>query len=194
MGFNISGIAVDKRYENDLVTLQSDLNLTLEFLEDVIFETACANWTDEGICYVYFSKESTLLFLNMDMCIDAYPVENKKSLTFALSEISMAFSLNYCEGKEVKRSIIEHDGRKMSQQGTPFDFEGECDDSSEIIWKKLDHVLDVPYHSIDLGASAKKYKVSVGRPAPVVVKASVTEKEVANPVGEANEKPWWKFW
>lgn len=166
MGFNISGIALDATYEDKLDDLQNDLNLTLEYDQDVSFETASANWTDEGVAFVYFGNNSTLLFLNTDLCIEPYTVPGRKTLSFALSETSMAFSLNYCEGDLVVRSIMEHEDRKMTNEGTPFPFEAECGDASEIIWRKLDDVLGMSYHSIDLGAQAKKYKVSYGKPAP----------------------------
>ena len=180
MGFNISGIAIDASYEHQLDQLQQDLNLTLEYQEDVIFEKASSNWTDEGTAYLYFSGDSTLLFLHMDMCIEPFAIENKKTLTFALSEVSMAFCLNYCEGKTVRRAIMEHSGEKMSEEGVPFDFEANCEDSSEIIWQLLDDVLDGSFHSIDLGAPAKKYKVSYGRPQ---IQTPILEAQIAPSIG-----------
>ncbi|MBB3697046.1 hypothetical protein KMW28_21625 [Flammeovirga yaeyamensis] len=164
MGFNISGLAINSSYENKLVELQNDLNLTFDYIEDVNFETASSNWTDEGIAYIYFTPKSTLLFLHVDMCIEPYPIKENNVLSFALSELSMAFSINYTEGKEVKRYIIEHNGEKVSDEGTSFSFENSCDDASEIIWKLLDEVLDTSYDDIDLAATAKKFRVTYGKP------------------------------
>lgn len=171
MGFNISGIAIDASYEGKLEQLQNDLNITLEYQQDVIFEQASANWTEEGTAFVHFTPKSTLLFLNMEMCTDTYLIPDRKVLVFALSETTMAFCVAYSEGREAKRFIMEHEGRKMSQEGTPFPFEGEVGDTSEIIWRKLDDVLGIPFHSIDLASPSKKFKVRPGKP------KTATEKE-----------------
>lgn len=106
MGFNISGLAINKNYENEFDSLQKELGLNLKKESEIDFETASSNWKDEGICDVYFSEKGTLLFLNMDMCIDSFPLMNDNSLTFALSETSMAFSISYCENGIEKRSIM----------------------------------------------------------------------------------------
>lgn len=164
MGFNISGIAINASYENKLHELQEDLKLTLTPVEDVTFEKASSNWTEEGVAYVFFSENRTLLFLHMDMCINPFMIKGRDTLTYALSETSMAFCLNYCEDMEVKRYIMEHNGEKMTETGQPFDFEKNCGDTSEVIWKKLDDIIDIPFGSIDLGAAAKKCKVSFGKP------------------------------
>ncbi|NMM47453.1 hypothetical protein [Marinigracilibium pacificum] len=164
MGFNISAIAIDSSYEDKLTDLQNDLNLTLEYVEDVTFEEASSNWTGEGEGFLYFAGDSTILFLPMEMCIEPFPIKGKKVLSFALSEMSMAFCLNFWDGEKVSRYIMEHEGDIKSQEGTPFDFEATCGDTSEVIWKKLDDTLDISFHSIDLGAKAKKYKVSLGKP------------------------------
>lgn len=165
MGFNISGLGINSSYENKIRELENDLNLTLEYVEDVIFEKASSNWTEEGVGYLFCTKNSTLLFLHMDLCTEPYAIEEKQVLTFALSETSMAFCLNYSIGKDVKRYIMEHNGEKMSEEGVPFTFEATCGDTSEIIWKQLDEVLDVPFNSIDLGATAKKFQISIGKTA-----------------------------
>ena len=85
MGFNISGLAINKNYENDFDSLQKELGWNLKKETEIDFETASSNWKDDGICDVYFSENGTLLFNSMEMCTESFPLKNDNSLTFALS-------------------------------------------------------------------------------------------------------------
>ena len=188
MGFNISGIAIGAGYENKLEKLQEDLVLNFEFEKDVIFEEASANWTDEDVAFVYFLEKSTLIFISMDRCAHSYPIRDVDTLTFAICETSMAFNLCF-EGKDgSERNIMEVEGRPPMEDGTPFPYESECGDTSEIIWKKLDEVLDVPFHEIDLGAKAKKYKIIPRKVEPVIEeKLAESIKVETEPVEEVHQ-------
>ncbi|WFO14740.1 hypothetical protein M601_012375 [Cellulophaga baltica 4] len=97
MGFNLSGIAINKNFEADFDYLQEKLGWNLEKQSEIDFETASSNWKDEGICDVYFSEQGTLLFISMDRCTESFSIENQNVLTFALSETSMAFNIIYTE-------------------------------------------------------------------------------------------------
>lgn len=159
MGFNISGIVINKNYKDKLPALQKDLGLDIEFVEEINFETASANWKDEGICDIYFSEQGTLLFVNMDMCIEPWSIETGNTLTFALSEISMAFCLNYCEGRNLKRSIMEVNGKRMSEEGEQLAVEATAPDTSEIIWAQLGAVLGQTFWNIEPEEKAYRYKL-----------------------------------
>jgi len=168
MGFNLSGIAINKTFKDNLNELQQQLGLTLDFTEEINFERASENWKKDGICDIYFGEQGTLLFLNMDLCTDAWSIENGNTLTFALSETSMAFNMNYCEGRALRRSFMEVNEDRMHDEGEKLASEENTEDTSKIIWDQLGAVLGQTYWSIGLEETAYRYKVlSVQRKAVI---------------------------
>ncbi|MBU2996654.1 hypothetical protein KO500_09415 [Cellulophaga baltica] len=160
MGFNLSGIAVNKNYKDNFEELQEELGWHLEKESDIIFETASSNWKEEGICDVYFSEEGTLLFISMDRCTKRYSVANQNVLTFALSETSMAFNLEYLENTEVKRSIMQIEDDRMNDEGDPLAVEATSGDTSDLIWNQIGVVLGKRFWDIDMEEKAVRYVFS----------------------------------
>ena len=117
MGFNISGIVINKNYKNNLEDLKKDFGWNLKFVEEIDFEKASANWKEKGVCDIYFSEQASFIFVDMEMCIEAWCVADAKTLTFALSETSMAFKLRYSEGDKVLRSIMEVERNRRIDEG-----------------------------------------------------------------------------
>lgn len=156
MGFNISGIAINKNYEHSLNSLFQEFHWNLEGPEEVNFETASENWKDEDICDIFFTNSGTLILVNMDLCIEPWSVKGANTLTFALSETSMAFNLNYCEDKKLKRSIMEVNGNRMNDKGKKFPDENE--DVSEIIWDQIGNVIGKKFMDIDFNEKALRFR------------------------------------
>src|SRR4051812_6484548 len=123
MGFNVSGLAISKNYENDFDSLQKQLGWNLEKQSDINFETASSNWTDDDICDVYFSERGTLMFISMDTCAESWPLRNDNTLTFVLCETSMSFNINYCERGVERRSIMEVNDQRMRDEGQKLEVE-----------------------------------------------------------------------
>ena len=61
MGHNISGIAINKNFENNTEELSKLLGVELQIENEIIFEDASENWKEEGYFDVYFSKNGTLI-------------------------------------------------------------------------------------------------------------------------------------
>ena len=207
MGFNISGLAINKNYENNFEKLQQDLGWNLEKDAEIDFETASENWTEEGICNVYFSEKGTLIFLNMDMCSESYPIKDANTLTFALSETVMAFNLNYCENGIEKRSIIEVDDERMQDEGEILDVEATSEDTSELIWNQIEVVLGKRFWDIELEEKATRFifKDSQNSSAEIlkedkIVEQNITEQKTPgkivsnNMTATSESKKWWEFW
>lgn len=176
MGFNISGIATNINFKENLIELQKQLGLTLNFIEEINFEKASENWKEEGICDIYFSEKGTLLFINMDLCIEPWSIEDGDTLTFALSETSMTFNLNYCEGRKLRRSFMAMNDSIISDEGEKLKVEQNTSDAPEIIWKQLDIVLGKSYWNIEPFEKAHRYKLVSAQKTKVDVNIFV-EKE-----------------
>jgi len=159
MGFNFSGIVINKSYKDNVKGLQEDLGLNLEPAGEINYQQASANWKDEGICDIYFSEHGTLLFLHYSMCLEARSIENCKVLTFAVSEVSMAFTFNYCEGDKLVRSFMEAESERVSDEGEQLPAE-EGHDALDATIAQLGTVLGQTFWSIDFEAKAFRYKIA----------------------------------
>jgi|GEM_PF-992378 len=174
MSFNISGIVVSGNHQEHLQELEQNLGWSLEYVEDITFETASENWKKEGICDIYFSDNATLMMLNMDLCLLPMPINGLKTLVFALSETSEAFNLAYCEDEEVVRSIMQVEANVMSETGEPLAIEDSTGDVSKTIWKQLEAVLGKSFYSIQPEEKAKRFRLTE-KPAKVPIKQEPVE-------------------
>jgi hypothetical protein len=95
MGFNISGIVINRNLENRTDELSKILDLDLDFESEIDFETASENGKDEGIIDIYYSENGTLVFAEADLCLSAYSYPDTAIFTFALFETSMTFFFAY---------------------------------------------------------------------------------------------------
>lgn len=160
MGFNISGIVINKNLEKNFEELSKILNLNLEFQEEINFETASENWKDEGIVDMYFGKNGTLLFLNEDLCLnDGYSYPNANILTFIISETSMAFNFGYTENGNNIRSKMEVNGETIDEQGSKLQIENVEQDISEVIWKQIEIVFAQKFWDIQPEEKAIRFKI-----------------------------------
>jgi hypothetical protein len=192
MGFNVSGLAINKNYESDFDSLQKELGWNLQKHSVINFETASANWTDDGICDVYFSEKGTLMFIGMDMCAESWGLKNENTLTFALSETSMAFNINYCENGIEKRSIMEVNGERMQDEGQKLEVEDRSEDTSEIIWNQIEVVIGKRFWDIEPEEKATRYVFGKAQPAAPKIEAQPFRSETENKNVEI--KKWWQFW
>ena len=172
MGYNISGIAINKNYENEFESLCNQLGWNLKKGTEIDFETASENWIDDNICNVYFTKNGTLIFIGIEKCEESFKLENDNVLTFALSETSMVFKINYTEKGIEKRSIIEANDERMEDSGKELAVEKESEDTSEIIWNQIEVLLGKRFFDIELEEKVIQYSFN---------------KNI-------ELKKWWKFW
>lgn len=201
MGFNISGLAINKNYESDFGMLQRELGWNLEKESEIDFETASSNWKDEGICDVYFSEKGTLMFMSIDMCAESWPLKNENTLSFALSETSMAFNVNYCEKGIEKRAIMEVNGERMLDKGEKLDVETLSEDTSEIIWNQMGEVIGKSFWDIEPDERATRYVFrKTTQPIQKTTENSTVEKEPLLPHhsdtsnSRSGNRKWWQFW
>ena len=201
MGFNISGLAINKNYENDFDSLQKELGWNLKKETEIDFETASSNWKDDGICDVYFSENGTLLFISMEMCTESFPLKNDNSLTFALSETSMAFYINYCENGIEKRLIMEVNDERMQDEGEKLGVENTAEDTSEIILNQLEVVIGKRFWDIEPDEKATRYLFvheNITNTEPEIITNAVVEPKNDRVQNIYNDpiriKKWWEFW
>lgn len=158
MGLNISGIAIDKVFENKIEELNSKFGWNLEFEKEITFEEASANFKDEGIADIYFSKNGTLIFLSDPYMVDAKNSIGNKVLGFGYLETPMAFVFNYYEDGTVLREIVTHNGEVKSEQGNQLEIESDNKDVTELIFEQMSNLIGERFWDVDNGATAKRYR------------------------------------
>lgn len=174
MGHNISGIAINKNFENNTEELSKLLGVELQIENEIIFEEASENWKEEGYFDVYFSKNGTLVFANIDYCLEPYSHKETNILTFALSETSMTFNIGYTENDVLVRSIMKVNDEIVDEEGAPLQCEIENeDDMTEAIFDQIGEVIGMHFYEIELDEKAYRFSLkntaSVEQPTQVQV-------------------------
>lgn len=167
MGFNISGIVINKNYKSSLNELMQEFGWTLDMEnpEEITFQEASANWKDEGICDIYFAENGTIIFAHHELCLEPKFVEGFDTanvLAFGLSETSMAFSFAYSEGPNLRRQFFQVDDNRYEgmEHGEPLPIEEDETDPSEIIWKQMGVVLGKRFWDVAANDIAYRYTFS----------------------------------
>ena len=196
MGYNISGLVIDKNYENEIEQLEQILGEKLIFEKEVDFEKGSENWKEDNYCDIYFSEKGTLIFISMERGAFEFNIKNQKAFSFALSEMTMTFAVNYTENENMIRSFVETEGGERPQDiGDKLNFEKTENDASELIHHLIESTLSKSFWSIELEEKCKRYKFeSIKKEAPKSKSEIQKEnKPKPNPIVE-NKKPWWKIW
>ncbi|MDA3616233.1 hypothetical protein [Polluticaenibacter yanchengensis] len=190
MGFNISGIVINKNLKERKEELSKILDLNLEFDKEIDFETASENWKDEGIIDVYFGKDGTLIFANEDLCLgDGYSYQETNILTFAMSETSMAFKFGYTENGKNIRSKMEVNGETFNEEGDKLEIENDEGDISEVIFKQIETILHQKFWDIQPDEKSMRYFIKSSEqskpdPAPII-----SEQEKDEIISEQKVQP-----
>lgn len=196
MGFNISGLVINKNYSDKLSELESILGEKLRFEKEVLYEDCLESWKEDDYCDIYFSENGTLIFMAMERGGFAFKIPNKNAFSFVLSEMTMVFCLNYTENGKSIRTIVETEGEISENEGEPLDIEENEDDKSELIYLLIEEVLGESFHEIDLEAKCLRFYYDGKKEENDTTeeKTSVTIEKNKPQTVKNTTKPWWKFW
>jgi len=158
MGFNISGLVIDKDYSDEIEKIEQILEENLSFEKEVDFEEGSENWKGEKYCDIYFSKKGTLIFISMERAAFEFNVKNQKAFSFVFSEMSMTFAVNYTDDGKMIRSFVEtEDGSRHQEIGEKLRFENDENDASEIVYHLIESTLGIRFWDIDLEEKCLRY-------------------------------------
>lgn len=166
MGYNLSGIVINKNLHGHTEALSQILGVNLAFARETDTAVATTGEQTADFIDVYFSGNGTLILAHQDLCLDRhYAHPGAHILTFALSETAMAFYFEYTENQETIRSKMEVEGLLIEEQGKPLDIEDQAKDTSEVIWEQVAQVLGQKFEEIQPGARWTRYTI---RPATTI--------------------------
>lgn len=192
MGFNISGLAINKNYEDNFDELQKELGWNLKRKSEIDFETASSNWKEVGICDVYFTEKGTLLFLNMELCTQAWRLSKANTFTFALSEISMTFNIIYCENGVEKRSVVEFENNIMDAKGEKLEVEHKAEGLFDATWNQIEVMIGKRFWDIEPNEKAVRYIFSKVK-SPEFEDENQKMKTDLKIKKNMKSRKWWQF-
>ncbi len=190
MGFNISGLVIDKNYKDEIDKIETILGTKLVFEKEVVFEEASENWKSEDYCDIYFSQKGTLIFTSKEKAAYEYNIESQKAFSFAVSEISMSFAVNLTENCKMIRSFFQtKDGTRHQEVGGKLPFEEKESEVLQLIHHLIESTLGKSFRGIDLEENCYRYRVENRSNEDQPIETNEKETPSSN-----NEKQWWRFW
>ena len=111
MGLFLSGLAINKNYKKEVDVLYNILNMNVVKTEEVTFEQAIDSTTELFYFDVYFTDNGTLVFINDDLCMQSYLINELNALSFIVSEHTDSYMVHYSENGKDKFNITKIEGR-----------------------------------------------------------------------------------
>ncbi|KFF05835.1 hypothetical protein [Flavobacterium reichenbachii] len=176
MGFNFTGIVVNKNYEDDINVLAKDLGLgNLKYEEEIEFSEA-HHYVSKNTrhCVVYPAENGTLIFLCQPLLNIERIAKNEEVLSFLISEYSMTFFFEYYKKDrsvinlnnsnsvfECVRSKILITDNEIAEYGDKLPIESSNNlDTMDTIFHLISEVLGQEFGSIDMNCKIKTYYMS----------------------------------
>jgi len=180
MGFNISGLVINKNYKNDLSALEAILDEKLVLEKEVMFEEACESFKGDGYCDIYFSDKATFVLLAMERGGFEFYADGQEAFSFVLSEMTMTFCVNLSKNGELVRTLIETEDDQTDDFGEPLPIEEKAEDIPGLIYLLFEQTFGQDFFSIE--PDSKCYRYTFG------------DAEEQSHFESGDKKPWWKFW
>lgn len=170
MGYNLSGIAINKNLAQNLDIVADALNIRLIKQGEVFFDTASANHTPKEDFFAYFTDNGTLIFLHADYVTKKLSIPESITYSFLYGEGYGGYYFYYDDDtKNIIREITFMEPVNLEYG----DYEGEGfhreisknhpDSIPETVWDLIGDVLGKPFFDIDLEEKALHYKISARR-------------------------------
>ena len=161
MGFNFSGIAVNKNLQDEIHFLERLLSRKLTYNKEIYFEEAMSYHKDNNDCDIYFTEKGTLVFLPepIEYSLNDFS-EGLKISQFVASETSMVFALELSENQSTTREIQEFNGERMYDDGEKIEGETDEDDGFYVVTKSIEYIIGEDFWEIKPDSKSFRYKMN----------------------------------
>ena len=122
MGFNFTGITIDKNFEKDPEEVLKFLGLPLTFEEEIDFDSG-SGYKDGEYFDIFFSDIGTSIYSHEPIQMDPSQSKDCSVLSFMVSETSMAFFMSLDKNGKRIREVIDHEGDISNNIGEPLEIE-----------------------------------------------------------------------
>jgi hypothetical protein len=160
MGFNFTGIAINKNYQDKIEEVGQILDRKLTLKEEIYFENAMSSHKPDDACDIYFAENCTIAFLPEPI----QPRLNRLSIdrqiaSFMASETAMVFELDVSKNQETIRYMTEFNNDRIEDEGDKFEGEDE-DDGMEVVFKGIANTINKSFWGIEPDEKAYRYTIS----------------------------------
>jgi hypothetical protein len=160
MGFNFTGIAINKNYQDKIEEIEGILEMKLTFKEEIYFENAMSNHKPDNACDIYFSENGTIAFLGEPIQPDLNSLSiDRQIASFMASETAMVFGLEVSQNGALIRSMTEFNGDRMDDEGEPFKEENEGD-GMEVVFQGIANTINKSFWGIEPDEKAYRYTIA----------------------------------
>lgn len=165
MGFNFTGITIDKNFDKDPEKIIKFLGLPLTFEKEIDFESG-SGYKDAEYFDIFFSEKGVSIYTYEPIQIDPSQSQNCSVLSYMVSETSMAFFMSLDKNGERIREVVDHEGDISNNIGEPLEIEKD-EHLMESIIKQKEIMFGHNFYQMPLEFKGLRYKI-----------AKVTEQDI----------------
>lgn len=160
MGLNLAGIAINNDFNKNIEQLGDAFEWAIDIIDESEFEKSISIFSsnEKDIFYVYFTDSGTLILNPYEWAIEEYHPTDAKSLCFGISETTMNFFFSYQFEISKIRTFFEDEGKKKREIGEPLEIEKQFPEASQLIFKLIEDLIGISFHSIEYNEKVHKCK------------------------------------
>lgn len=158
MGFNFTGITIDKNFEKDPKEVLKFLGLPLTFEKAIDFESG-TGFKDGDYFDIFFSEMGTSIYTYEPFQIDPTQSKDCSVLSYMVSETAMAFYMSLDKFGTRIREVIDHEGDISSNIGEPLEIEKD-NHLMEAIIKQKEIMFGHNFYQMPLDYQGYRYKIA----------------------------------
>ena len=160
MGFNFTGIAINKNYKDKIEEVEQILEMKLTFKEEIYFENAMSSHKPDDACDIYFSEDCTIAFMAEPIQPDINSLSTDWQIaSFMASETAMVFGLEVAKNNTSIRSMTEYNGDRMDDEGERF-IEEDKGDGMEVVFQGIANTINKSFWGIEPDEKAYRYTIA----------------------------------
>lgn len=158
MGYNLSGITINKNFNGSTEELIKHIKWPLEYVKEVTYEESSTAYHDDDVFDIFFSKSGTLILSISPDDINPLISKDCEVLRFMISETTMAFFFDkYVDGVN-RREYFEHEGEVKNDLGTPLKEELNEEDAMEKTMNIIQNIFGENLYDFELSTKGHRYK------------------------------------
>lgn len=158
MGFNFTGITIDKNFEKDPEKVLKFLGLPLTFEKEINFESG-SGYKDAEYFDIFFSDKGTSIYTYEPIQIDPSQSKDCSILSYMISEISMTFFMSLDTNGNRIREVIDNEGDISNNVGKPLELETD-EHLMESIIKQKEQMFGINFYKMPLEFKGYRYKLA----------------------------------
>lgn len=161
----ISGIAINKKYGEDISQLGKDVCFDMEHVGEITFDQLDLEEKDMNTVYFYEGEKGSFLFYNSDDLYREFLIDEAINMSFSIDPGAEKYFLKYWKKKSLYRYIKDDKNDDLLSVGVKLDAEKDFKASGHIIDALSEDITGVKLSNIDKLEKLDKYHIFNNYPA-----------------------------